>query len=316
MNPLNFAAIAARFITALESSHKRWPFFLPYLFPASYTPAVDAIAPEQAMQHKLLPIAISIFLSASLAYGQLAHEGPAKAIALSQTLPPYDVSTIKQNNSDKQSWDMGLHEDVFTATNVPLKNIIEFAYDVKDDLISGLTGPVTSLNFDVTAKVLPGEGGAPPKRSGRQLQAMLIPLLADRFHLKAHLEQKILPVYDLVVARGGLKIKLDTSEPAGSGWNIDGENAERVLSGKSDSVTDLADVLSDLVGRNVVDKTGLIGHAAITLKWSDDVAAEQGDSNVVSIFTALEEQLGLKLESSKGPVDTLVIDHAEMPSQN
>jgi uncharacterized protein (TIGR03435 family) len=66
----------------------------------------------------------------------------------------------------------------------------------------------------------------------------------------------------------------------------------------------------------VIDKTGLAGHAEITLKWSDDVAAEQGGSNVISIFTALEEQLGLKLEPSKGPVDTLVVDHAEMPSEN
>jgi uncharacterized protein (TIGR03435 family) len=66
----------------------------------------------------------------------------------------------------------------------------------------------------------------------------------------------------------------------------------------------------------VIDKTGLAGHADITLKWSDDVAQEQGDSNVISIFTALEEQLGLKLEPSKGPVDTVVVDHAEMPSEN
>jgi len=81
-------------------------------------------------------------------------------------------------------------------------------------------------------------------------------------------------------------------------------------------MTDLADALSDLAGRKVIDKTGLAGHADITLKWSDEVAAEQGGPNVISIFTAAEEQLGLKLQPSKGPVDTLVIDHAEMPSEN
>jgi uncharacterized protein (TIGR03435 family) len=189
------------------------------------------------MLHKLASIVILIVFSASIAHSQLAHEGPAKAIALSKTLAPYDVSTIRQNSSGEQSWGMNLHDDVFTATNVPLKYIIEFAYDVKDNLLSGLSGPVASANFDVTAKVLPSESGAPPKLTGQQLQAMIIPLLADRFHLKAHLEPKIVPVYDLVVAKGGPKLKLDTSERTGSGWNINGENTEKVLSGKSCSIT-------------------------------------------------------------------------------
>ena len=81
-------------------------------------------------------------------------------------------------------------------------------------------------------------------------------------------------------------------------------------------VAGVADALSDPVHRQVIDKTGLTGAADITLKWTDEVAAEQGGPNVISIFTAVEEQLGLKLQPSKGPVDTLVIDHAEMPSQN
>jgi uncharacterized protein (TIGR03435 family) len=265
--------------------------------------------------HRPLLVALAMSLGASLAHGQLAHEGPVSAIALAKTLAPYDVNTIKENKSGEQSWSMNLHEVAFRATNVPLKDIIAFAYDVKEDLITGLAGAVTSVNFDVLAKVLP-DSGAPVKLTDRQLQAMIIPLLADRFHLKIHLEPKILPVYDLVVAHGGLKIKLDTSERTGSGWNINGEDTSKVLLGKNGSMADLAEALTDLSGRKVIDKTGLAGHADITLKWSDDVAAEQGDSNAISLFTALEEQLGLKLEPSKGPVDTLVIDHVEMPTEN
>ena len=79
-------------------------------------------------------------------------------------------------------------------------------------------------------------------------------------------------------------------------------------------MSDLADALSDEAGRKVIDKTGLTGHADITLKWSDDVAQTQGGPDVISIFTAVEEQLGLKLQPSKGPVDTLVVDHVEMPT--
>jgi uncharacterized protein (TIGR03435 family) len=271
-------------------------------------------APSQEFYRAIL-FTVAV-LCVPVARGQLAHKGPAAAIALSQTLAPYDVSTIKENKSGEQSWGMNLHEDVFTAHNAPLETIIGFAYDIKDNLISGLTGPVTSVNFDVMAKVLPGQDGAQPKLADEQLQAMIIPLLADRFQLKVHLEPKIVPVYDLVVARGGLKLKLDASERTDSNWDINGQGTEKVLTGRSDSMADLADALSDLAGRKVIDKTGLAGHAEITLKWSDDVAAEQGGTNAISIFTALEEQLGLKLEPSKGPVETLVIDHAEMPTEN
>jgi uncharacterized protein (TIGR03435 family) len=277
---------------------------------------LERLPPEQIMKHKILPIAIAILVSSCFAYGQLAHEGPANAIALSKTLAPYDVSTIKENKTGEQSWSMNLHEDAFTAHNVPLKDMIAFAYDVKEDLISGLSGPATSINFDVLAKVLPPDSGAPLKRTDQQLQAMIIPLLADRFHLKGHLEPRILPVYNLVVAHGGLKIKLDTSERTGTDWNVNGQDNSKVLNGKNGSMADLAEALSDLSGRKVIDQTGLAGHADITLKWSDEVAAQQGDSNVVSLFTALEEQLGLKLEPAKGPVETLVIDHVEMPTEN
>lgn len=264
----------------------------------------------------LLRFAVAILIAVPVAQGQLAHKGPAQAIALSESLPPYDVSSIRQNKSGDQSWGANLHEDTFTATNVPLKFIIEFAYDVKEDLIIGLSGPVNSVSFDIRAKALPPDNGPPRKLTDQQLQAMIIPLLADRFHLKAHLEPKMLPVYDLVVARGGIKIKLDPTERTGSGWNINGENTSKVLSCKSSTMADLADALSDEVGRKVIDKTSLPGSADITLKWSDEIAAEQAGPNVISIFTAVEEQLGLKLQPAKGPVDTLVIDHVEMPSEN
>ena len=194
--------------------------------------------------------------------------------------------------------------------------MIGFAYDIKPQQIVGLTGPVSSAKFNLTAKVLPPDSGPPQLLPNENLQAMAILLLEDRFHLKAHLQPKIMPVYDLVIARGGLKIKLSEDEIHDNNWNINGENTGKILTCKGCRTADLADALSDLGDRKVIDKTGLTGHADITLKWTDDVAAEQGGSNIISIFTAVEEQLGLKLEPSKGPVDTLVIDRVEMPSEN
>jgi bla regulator protein BlaR1 len=259
---------------------------------------------------------VLIAVGAHAAQAQLAHKGPEAAIALSQTLAPYDVSSIKANNDPPTSWSMNLHDTTFRAVDVPLRAMIAFAYDIKTDLIVGLNGPVDSANFDVMAKVVPGVDGAAPKLTDRQLQAMVIPLLADRFHLKAHLQPKIASVYDLIVAKGGVKLKLDPSELTGNGWDINGENTEKVLTGKSMTMEDLAAALSDETDRKVIDKTGLTGHSDIVLKWSDDVAVTQGGANVISIFTAVEEQLGLKLQPSKGPVETLVIDHAEMPTEN
>jgi uncharacterized protein (TIGR03435 family) len=263
-----------------------------------------------------LLLAIAGLSFAPAAQGQLAHNGPTKAIALSQTLQPYDVVSIRKNDSgaDNGNWDIDDH-GIFTAKNVPVASIIEFAYDIKSDQIIGLTGPVGSARFSVTAKVLPPDGGPPQLLPDANLQAMVILLLEDRFHLKAHLQPKVVPVYDLVVTHGGLKIKLSQDEIHDNNWNTSSENTNKVLNGRNMSMTDLADELSDLAARKVIDKTGLSGHADITLKWSDEIAAEQG-GNVISIFTALEEQLGLKLQPSKGPVDTLVIDHIEMPSEN
>jgi bla regulator protein BlaR1 len=259
--------------------------------------------------------AISVFVITP-AHAQLAHKGPAAAIALSKTLGTYDVSSVKLNKDPPTSWSMNLHETTFRGIDVPLRAMIAFAYDIKSDLIVGLSGPVDSANFDVMAKVVPTVDGVEPKFTDRELQAMVIPLLADRFHLQAHLEPKIASVYDLVVAKGGLKLKLDTSEVTNNGWDINGENTEKVLTAKGMTMEDLAAALSDETDRKVIDKTGLSGHSDIVLKWSDDVAVTQGGANVISIFTAVEEQLGLKLQPSKGPVDTLVIDHAEMPSDN
>lgn len=268
----------------------------------------------------LLSLTLLGFLFAPPVGAQLAHKGPAAAIALAATLPPYDVASIKIHDASKdppneQTFNMTIHDDVFTATNVPLEQIIEFAYDIKSDEISGLSGPVSDAHFDIEAKVLSSGDGKPPQLSDTQLAAMIIPLLADRFHLKAHLQPKTLPVYELVVNRGGPKIKLSQEERKNASWNMSWSNNDKVLTATNASMADLATALADEVHRKVIDKTGLDGSADITLKWTSDEAADQGGT-VISIFTAVEEQLGLKLQPSKGPVDTLVIDHAEMPSQN
>ena len=252
---------------------------------------------------------------------QFSHRGPIDSIALSQTTAPFDVISIKNHNSgtdlpNEQSFDMSIHDDIFTARNVPLEMLVEFAYDIKSNQIFGLSGPVSSAHFDIEAKVLAPDGGTPPKLTDGEIQAKLIPLLTERFHLKAHLQPKTLPVYDLVVQRGGPKFNLTQEDGKDSSWNMNGHDTMKVLTAKSASMADLAQMLADEVHREVIDKTSLPGRTDVTLKWSDEIAAEQGGAEAISIFTAVEEQLGLKLQPSRGPVNTLVVDHVEMPTKN
>jgi uncharacterized protein (TIGR03435 family) len=264
-----------------------------------------------------LSFVAAIVLCASVAHGQPGHSGPAQSIALAATLPAYDVVSVKQNKTSDGSFNMDISDsdDRFTATNVPLKTIVEVAYDLRDDQIFGISGPVSSVNFDVEAKVLGPDGGTPPKLSDKQLQAMVIPLLADRFHLKAHLQTKILPVYDLVVLRGGPKIQFSQAELKAGSWNSNRSDREISFNFKGATMADLVSGLSDGVGRTVIDKTGLKGTSDFTLKWTDD-AADAPAGPVLSVFTAVQEQLGLKLQPGKGPVDTLVVDQVAMPSEN
>ena len=264
----------------------------------------------------LLALILSISLRLPV-YAQLAHKGPEANIARARELQPYDVVSVKQNVTGANESNINIDDHgLFTVTNMPLWWIMEFAYDIKRDQILGLNGAVNDARFDITAKILPPNAGPSQLHSDADMQAMIILLLEDRFHLKAHLEPQTRPVYDLVVGKGGLKIKLSQDEIHSNNWYINGENTLKVLTCKDASMSDLANALSDEADRKVVDKTGLTGHADITLKWSDDVAQTQGGADVISIFTAVEEQLGLKLQPSKGPVDTLVVDHAEMPTEN
>jgi bla regulator protein BlaR1 len=242
----------------------------------------------------------------------------AKAIDDAGRLPHYDVVSIHINNSDTGENEIGPDHNRFSAKNVELRALLQAAYSVDiPDLITGLSGPVASAHFDIDAKVLEEDGTPAKKFTDDDLSAMMIPLLAERFHLKAHLVKKMLPVYELVQAKSGPKMKLkpDGDDDNGSiGFGIDGDN--NFITAKQLSMSGLADCLSaNILHRVVRDRTGLKGSGDFRLKWSSDEAEIRGGATV-SIYTAVEEQLGLKLEPAKELVDTLVIDHVEMPTQN
>ncbi len=229
----------------------------------------------------------------------------------------YDVVSVKpdKGKGPYSAW-WKTNADGFSA-NLTVRNFVSNAYGLfMEDQIAGLPEWANTAQYEIQAKLDPDKLEAYEKLSGKergeQDAAMLQALLADRFHLKVRHELKPLPVYELVVAKGGPK--LTESPPEASARYGMSMSAGRI-SGHDMKIPNLAVSLSGVAGRLIVDKTGLTGNYEVELNWSRDDNSGSIDSGP-SIFAALQEQLGLKLEPAKAPVDTVVIEHIERPSAN
>lgn len=205
----------------------------------------------------------------------------------------------------------------FSARCITVWGLIYNAYEVQSlhEEPPGLPGWADSAVFDIEAKVgddsiAMGKNLSPKEREELNNQ-MLQALLADRFKLRVHYESRIQSVDQLVVTKGGSKLKQWPAEqkPRGVSWS---GNQIKVQGAGMDR---LVFCLSDVLGRTVVDKTGLAGNFDIQLKWTPDDQQGKPDAGP-TLVTALEEQLGLKLQAAKGPVNALVVDHVEKPSEN
>jgi uncharacterized protein (TIGR03435 family) len=191
--------------------------------------------------------------------------------------------------------------------NVSLKRAIRYAYGMPETQILGGPKWVDDLRYDITARADQAVGEP-------ELLKMLQPLLADRFKLAMHRETRQIPGYTLTAAKGGLKASV--SDPN----RRSGGNGGR---GRIDMVgtpmSALIIRLSDLLQRPVVDRTQDTRRFDFHLRWTPDTApagVESTASDGPSLSTALEEQLGLKLTSQRVPAEVLVVDHAELPSEN
>jgi uncharacterized protein (TIGR03435 family) len=232
----------------------------------------------------------------------------------------FDVASIREDRTSKPG-DITTHvyshseSGEFTAINLSLKELLQFAYGLPDKQILDVPVWAEQVRFDVQAKADPAVDEQIHKLDSDQAklvkQQMVRALLEERFSLAAHQETRELPVYALIVAKGGAKVK----ESQNGGTNIDFGRTH--ISDRGCTMTVFADQLARVVGRVVVDKAGMAGRFDFALQWTpEDSTAAQSDASAPSIFTAVEEQLGLKLESAKAPVPVVVVDHVEMPSAN
>lgn len=257
----------------------------------------------------------SIFVFGLLFSPATYSQAPAAVLPIAQAAPvpqyEYAVATVKPDKSEGvQSYWRGT-PDGFTEIK-PLIGFIMDAYAIQmPDRIIGLPAWARSENFAIEAK-MDGDTAAalaklPREEQGQQQQKMLQALLADRFALKIHRATKELPIYVLTVVDAG-KLKKSASDKGGS-TSYSGK-----LTAHGTSIDSLAFNLTNTVGRMVVNQTGLARGYDFTLEWAPE-GADTSDPRP-SIFTALEEQMGLKLKPAQGPVDTIVVDSIERPSAN
>jgi uncharacterized protein (TIGR03435 family) len=261
----------------------------------------------------------------------LAVAASLAVISFAQTVPPaaathpvFEVTTVKHNKSGGTGSHSNFQNGYFIASNILLKNLIQYsAYGVPEPRILGGPKWLNSERFDIEAKMdsVAADRLRTLGREQRKLQTQGIfqQLLADRFKMRIHWETRDLPVYALVVAKKG-PILHSWKESDGSGTSASNGQLGATGATMAEIASALTQDLSKELGRVVIDKTGIDGRYNITLKWTPETDTTEGTAPPTdagpSIFTAIQEQLGLKLQSTKGPVQILVIDHVEMPTEN
>ena len=288
-----------------------------------------------------LPIAIGVVHGQTAA---TADDKVSQVPTITTHLPKYDVASIKPYRADDGRVSIMLTPDGVSMQGAPMRMLLQQAFGVEDDRILGEPAWAKTNRYNIEAKVEPEQAPKLKDLKGEQRDAMMLQLLIDRFNLKYHHEQRELPMYGLVVAKGGSKMKAskpeeDSPEPdspkAGDGPQKRGRRSMMMQPGHLEAagvpVDTLIHVLSRQLSRTVVDKTGLTGTYDFVLDFTPDNAPPPGaggpdggphkgdapeNAGGPSIFTALQDQLGLKLEAQKGTVDVIVIDHIDTPSDN
>jgi len=273
----------------------------------------DVINPGGSLKKFLSKLAVSALF--------LAFELSAQVQSARPAFEEFDVATIKSTAPD---WKAGrfirMEGAEFVARNHTLKTLVAAAYNLTPRIIAGGPGWIDSDHYDILAKP-PGE----LRPNLAEQMSMLRKLLSDRFQLKFHREPKELPVYALTIAKNGPKLKELPASPdpppallitlAPTGASIPGRNA---------SMGDLASVLQRAaLDRPVLDRTGLSARYDFDLQWTPNESqfggiapGENAQSTHPDLFVAIQQQLGLRLEATRGAVRMLVIETVERPSEN
>jgi uncharacterized protein (TIGR03435 family) len=245
-----------------------------------------------------------------------------------QPVPAFQVASIRANTSTETRSSSSVQPGGrYTATNVTIRTLVKSAYGLQQDVqVAGGPRWIETERFDIVAKA---DGNPSTDVFRDQARMMLRTLLAERFKLSFHRETREVPIYALIVARADGKLgpqllpstltecaektppnnNASAPLPCGGGFARAGD-----LAGRAVAFTVLTANISNAADRPVVDRTGLTGTFDWRLRWTPEPLPRAEPLDSVTLFTALQEQLGLKLDSTRGPVEVLVIDSAERPT--
>jgi bla regulator protein blaR1 len=306
--------------------------------------AVQKLGP---MRMALLAAAVALALMLPVVSGLLHTAGVQAQEDAAAAMPEFEVATIKPSKAGNNERSLMMSPGKFTMVGMPIDEVIRFAYDLKsDEQLAGGPGWIHSDKFDIEAKESEAEvqmlEKLPRGQGALQVRLMVRSLLADRFNLKISHDSKELPVYALLVAKNGPKMTVaeaPSPNPPGeikpgdpphknamSGIRISGRGQVEGINTPTDVLADVLSRQQELGNRLVLDKTGLAGHYNWKLNWTpsdaqppvgaDGAPGSPADTSAPSLFTAVQEQLGLKLEPQKAPIDVVVVDHIDPPTAN
>jgi uncharacterized protein (TIGR03435 family) len=230
----------------------------------------------------------------------------------------FEVASVKQNFERPELWQLNPPRNGgMVLTNMPVRKIIASSFRIQD---STVVGPewLDSVRYDITAKGPDANAGYP------EVWEMMRSLLLDRFQLKYHIEEKDRPIFALVVAKGGHKLKNPENGQCAAAIKAGDHCANLRFSPVSIGITNMpiqnliAGLARIMPDRSIVDRTGLTGNYDIDISWGEENRPGNGPPqlDVSAMITAFQEQAGLKLEATRGPVSFLVVDHAEKASEN
>jgi bla regulator protein BlaR1 len=274
-----------------------------------------------------LPVTIGLLTATPSRAQTSGGDADASAKFTSVSIKPSAINTPTDAGGNVHMVQMMVGPSGFNARNVTLRGLIQEAYGVQANQVLGGPEWLDTAAFDLEAKT--GQAADPTSNFGKNVatnRQMLQNFLADRAKLTLHKETKVLPGYELVVAGNGSKLQASQSSQdivaSGNGrpisprkimMNMD-QNKVREISAREVTTDEIAQQLSRQVEVHVVNQTGLKGSYDLNLHWSDAVAGEE-NASAPSLFTALQEQLGLKLQPKDQPTDVLIVDHVEKPTE-
>ncbi|HTW67191.1 MAG TPA: TIGR03435 family protein [Bryobacteraceae bacterium] len=269
------------------------------------------------------PLALNLARATPATAWEIPKPPPPPLRMAADAKPSFEVATIKPSDPSRPGQIVALRGVEVITTNTTVHDLINLAYWLHPKQVTGGPAWTESQKYDMT-----GKPDAPGQPNVDQMKLMIQKLLADRFQLKFHWEKRDLSVYAVTIAKSGTKIVKSQDDPKGyPGWNFGRAASGTALTFRNSPMSQVTAILQNFLDKPVVDQTGLSARYDFTVTFTLDASqavrlggapppvANNPDA-APDLFAAFQQQLGLKLESTKAPVDVMVIDKVERPSEN